>query len=262
MAMPKKYTIRDMQQWASYKGGKCLSKEYWNVHTKLTWMCASGHTWDAIPNRIRDGQWCPVCNGKQKGTIEQMQAVAAGRGGKCISKTYINANTRLEWECIKGHTWKSTAGCIKYGQWCPHCYGNAKLTIEKMQQIAKERGGKCISKKYINKDTHLKWQCAEGHTWRSTPGSIMKAKSWCPVCAKTKMTKGVHSTEEMDRVAKERKGKLLSKKYVNVDTPLKWQCARGHVWKASPYNVVRKGSWCGKCRGMDRRTKYKYMVKI
>ena len=38
-----------------------------------------------------------------------------------------------------------------------------KISIEEMQEIARKRGGKCLSKKYINAHTKLEWQCANGH---------------------------------------------------------------------------------------------------
>ena len=227
-------------------------------------MCAQGHTWDAFAFKIRQGVWCPVCSrASRKGTIEQMRAIAMERGGKCLSKVYVHKDIRLEWKCKSGHVWKSTANSVKRGSWCPYCYGNVKHTIQEMKQLAKGRGGKCLSKKYINKETNLKWKCAEGHVWRAKPGSIIHQESWCPVCARKKMgNKGKkHTLEEMYRVAKQRKGKCLSKKFVNVNMLLKWQCARGHVWKARPVQVLNQGSWCGKCRSIDRSTKHKYHQK-
>ena len=56
-----------------------------------------------------------------------------------------------------------------------------KLTIELMQNIAKSRNGKCISKKYININTKLKWKCNNNHIWDATPKSI-KQGNWCKIC--------------------------------------------------------------------------------
>ena len=57
-----------------------------------------------------------------------------------------------------------------------------KLTIEEMYEIAKARGGKCLSTKYVNSNTNLDWECAEGHQWSATPGNV-KAGKWCKVCS-------------------------------------------------------------------------------
>jgi len=56
-----------------------------------------------------------------------------------------------------------------------------KVTIEEMQEIAKERKGKCLSSKYIDSKTKLKWKCEKGHTWETLP-TIVKRGSWCPIC--------------------------------------------------------------------------------
>ena len=261
--MPARFTIKDMQVWASDKGGKCLSKHYWSTEKKLTWMCAKAHTWDAFPSVISQGSWCPTCSGKRKGTIEGMRAIAQERGGLCLSKIYIHKDIKLDWQCKNRHFWKSTANSVKRGSWCPYCYGNVKHTVLEMQQIAKSRGGKFLSKKYINKETPHKWKCDEGHVWNATPGSITHQKSWCPICARKRMgNKGnKYTIEDMRRIAKERKGKCLSKKYINVDTVLRWKCARGHIWYARPIQVRNHNSWCGKCRYIDKSTKHKYHLK-
>ena len=57
-----------------------------------------------------------------------------------------------------------------------------KLTIKEMRQIAKERGGKCLSTKYVNVHTKLLWECSEGHQWKAKPSNI-KRGSWCRKCA-------------------------------------------------------------------------------
>lgn len=57
-----------------------------------------------------------------------------------------------------------------------------KYTIEDMQEIAKKRGGKCLSNEYINCKAHLEWQCENEHIWEAIPDSIINNKTWCPHC--------------------------------------------------------------------------------
>jgi len=47
--------------------------------------------------------------------------------------------------------------------------------------------------------------------------------------------------------AKDNGGKCLSTEYNNRLTHLKWQCKQGHIWTASPHNVLNKNQWCPKC---------------
>ena len=78
----------------------------------------------------------------------------------------------------------------------------AKLTNEEMQEIAKKKGGKCLSTVYVNDRTKLKWQCEKGHKWEATPHGI-KRGTWCPYCAgRRKVT-----IEEMQELT-EKKGQM------------------------------------------------------
>ena len=105
--------------------------------------------------------------------IQKIKKHALKKGGKCLSDHFENAKTKLLWQCEKGHQWESTIqSVVGSGSWCPVCAKNIRLTIEEMQAIAKERGGKCLSTEYINTNTKLLWECVHGHQWESTPLSI------------------------------------------------------------------------------------------
>ncbi len=63
-----KHTLDEIIRLALERGGKCLSEELKSVHKKLIWECAKGHQWEATPNHIRMGTWCPKCVRKMKTT--------------------------------------------------------------------------------------------------------------------------------------------------------------------------------------------------
>ena len=54
---------------------------------------------------------------------------------------------------------------------------------------------------------------------------------------------------DMKKAAQFRGGKCLSKKMTkgDLDTQLEWQCAEGHVFKASPRLILLGGHWCPEC---------------
>ena len=123
--------LKAMKDLAKKRGGFCLSQQYLNARTKLKWKCREGHVWKAIPDSIKRGSWCPKCANKLKAnkrrlTIEEMQKIAEKKGGKCISTNYVNAKTKLIWECNIGHTWRAIPANIKKGHWCPICARNKK----------------------------------------------------------------------------------------------------------------------------------------
>lgn len=179
--IPKR-TLAEMQELATKQGGRCLSDKYIDSNTKLLWKCSNGHKWQMRPSDVKKGHWCPYCGKVAKGTIEDMQKIAEGQGGSCLSKEYINTSTKLLWECHQGHRWSASPRNVKSGKWCPYCAGKAKRTVEDMRRIAKERGGRFLSKTYINVDTKYLWECAEGHQWKTTPSEIERGR-WCPECS-------------------------------------------------------------------------------
>ena len=248
-ASPQKEEFLKIQEIARKRNGECLSNGYVNSKTKMRFRCEHGHEWEVESNKIKSGQWCPICAGNLRSTIEEMQEIAKSRNGECLSTEYVNARTKLKWKCEHGHEWESVPDSIKQGTWCPECAGNAnnarakkrRLGIEEMQELAKSRNGICLSSEYVNANTKLKWKCEHGHEWEATPSSI-KSGSWCPICAGT-----IKSTiEEMQEIARQHKGKCLSTEYVNAHTRLKWKCEYGHEWEAKP-NHIKSGSWCPRC---------------
>jgi REP element-mobilizing transposase RayT len=238
----RKDTIEEMRKIAEERGGKCLSNKYVNATTPLLWECAEGHQWKAVPYSIKNGTWCRKCKGLEKSTIEDMQKIAEERGGKCLSETYFDIFTPLQWECSEGHRWEAQPSNVKRGTWCRICAHNRRRdTMEDMRKIAEKRGGKCLSTTYANSITPLVWECEKGHRWEARPSNVKRGE-WCAVCSgKAKMT-----LDEMRKIAEERGGKCLSDGYINRKNKLLWECREGHRWEAQP-GVIKFGQWCPEC---------------
>jgi ribosomal protein L44E len=52
--------------------------------------------------------------------------------------------------------------------------------------------------------------------------------------------------EDMNRLAINRNGTCILLKYINMRTPLTWECEECHRWDAKS-NEVRNGTWCPYC---------------
>jgi len=265
--MRKKLTIAEMHKIAEARGGKCLSSEYVNNSTKLEWECVRGHQWEAVPNSIKQGSWCPVCGRERtnqtmeakKLTMGEMQKIAASKGGIFLSKIYKGVKYKHSWECSVGHQWEATPDNIKRGRWCPKCVGK-NATIADMQAIAEAKGGRCLSSEYVKSQTKLQWECAEGHQWEAVPNSIKQGR-WCPKCGDISMAQKQKLTiEEMQVIAESRGGKCLSSEYVSAHTKLQWECAEGHQWAATPAHI-KTGTWCPDC-GRDRTNQALEGIKL
>ncbi|WKZ37822.1 MAG: hypothetical protein QY332_07725 [Anaerolineales bacterium] len=145
------------------------------------------HIWKARPDAIIRGHWCKKCSAqnianRKKLGIEEMRGIAERKGGKCLSDIYVDAHTKLLWECSKGHRWLAKPASVKRGAWCRICSGSSTLSIQEMRKLARSRGGKCLSKKYHDNKTPLEWQCSSGHRWYAKPNSI-KNGQWCAECS-------------------------------------------------------------------------------
>lgn len=229
------------------KGGQCLSLQYYNSKTKLKVECREGHRWDVIQASLKRGHWCPVCAGQEKLKIEDLNSIATSRGGKCLSKIYVNANNLMKWSCKKGHEWQATAGRIKSGSWCLKCAGTEKLTLSVFQEIALERKGKCLSLNYKNANSKLEWECSEGHKWAARANHV-KRGSWCRICRMAEGTKKRSlSIDNMKQLAIEFNGKCLSIEYINTKSKLNWECDKGHQFEKTPAEV-KKDHWCPNCK--------------
>jgi hypothetical protein len=226
------------------KGGEWVFGIYRNSLSKIKIKCQNGHVWETTIGSILAKHWCPECAGHTHYSIEQMRDFAKEKGGKCLSDEFINSQTPLLWECEKRHQWRAISNnIINQGTWCPKCAGKARHTIEEMQEIAQERGGKCVSEIYNNMRTHLLWECKKGHRWESTASDIIFEGVWCQKCAnKIPFTIGM-----MREAAQKRGGKCLSEIYVNMHTALLWECENGHRWEAEPVNITHHNCWCPKC---------------
>ena len=55
----------------------------------------------------------------------------------------------------------------------------------KIKKIALQKGGFCLSNKYINLNSKVKLKCKEGHIWSTVPNSILNRGSWCAMCNAT-----------------------------------------------------------------------------
>jgi hypothetical protein len=176
---------------AKLRGGICLATEYRGMRQYYAFRCAKGHEWSTTgENILAVKNWCPHCAhaalGKQlqlTDGLDRLRAAALAKGGECLSKEYLGQAQRYRFRCSKGHEWETAGQNVLYGYWCRKCFfENTRDGIEKMHEIARARGGRCLSTKYVTSHHKLTWECHRGHVWRTTPATV-KQGCWCPTCA-------------------------------------------------------------------------------
>ena len=135
----------------------------------------------------------------------------------------------------------------------------ANSKLEEMKQLARSRGGVCLSSAFISVNLDLEWQCSEGHIWSAPPqrikGTPKKKGTWCKKCFEQRNYGSQEKLVECQKIAESRGGKCLSTVYEGIMKHLSWQCAQGHIWQAAPNNVKNNGTWCRKCSWPLKYTK-------
>jgi hypothetical protein len=198
-AHKKRLTLDEVRTLAARRGGECVTDRYLNTRTKLRWRCAAGHEWEAAPGQVKAGQWCPHCAHVARLSLDAMVEIASSRGGRCLSNEYVNVEMHLRWKCEAGHQWTATPASIRSGKWCPYCAHNRRLELKAMQRLARRRGGKCPSTKYINSGHPLLWECKRRHRWMATPSNVRggsrKRGTWCLECYNAGSARKIRSRE-------------------------------------------------------------------
>ena len=133
-----------------------------------------------------------------------------------------------------------------------------KNYLEELRAIARSHGGECLSEAYIDRLSKLTFQCHKGHIWQTTATAIKHARAWCPIC---RYEKSRYSLDDLHDIAAKHGGKCLATEYKLMRTKVEWQCAKGHVWKASG-SQVRHGSWCKQCADNRMRLTIEQMHKL
>ena len=176
--------LQNIKNFSITKNGVCLSNEYIGFYDLLDFKCnICFYMWQDTSINVRKGRWCPSCTGRLPITIEKFQKIAKEKNGICLSTVYISSKEKLDFFCnICPYKFSMTPSSLWRGDWCPKCGGTLKLTIEEFQQIAKDRGGECLSTEYVNSKTKLLFQCKnKDEPFWSRPDQI-KEGSWCPHC--------------------------------------------------------------------------------
>ncbi len=249
--MRTKRTIENARSMAKSHGGECISKQYVSSHSHLSWLCSEGHGWSASYANISRGRWCPICSRKKRGikrrgTLENLQLLAANRGGKCLSENYELSNVPVEWQCAFGHKWFARTNSVRRGSWCPRCAGVQRKGLDDLKELAAARGGECLSQNYQNSFTKLSWRCKSGHIFRSSPHSI-RSGHWCSKCGLAEAAEKIKNASKaaLERVVLSKEGQILSE-FKGVRRKIKIRCGEGHVWHPTATSVMR-GSWCPIC---------------
>lgn len=251
--------LQRLHEHARQRGLECLDTHWTKMNARYRLRCANGHEFDLHASCIMvKTAHCEVCRNQ-----ERMQAIvdmATAKGGQCLETQYLGSSARYRFVCAQGHKW--TADPIRMrgkDAWCPHC---AKIDrskrrvlvdgLERLQCMATQRGGQCLSDAYMGTTAHYRMQCALGHQWQTT-GSDLLGGSWCKYCAALEDGKRktlVDGLERVQQAAQAKGGVCLTTAYLGSQANYQFRCSRGHEWQMKFWDA-NQGQWCTQCTRED-----------
>ena len=241
-------------------GHKLLDTEWRGWNALYRFRCAHGHeasrTGSHASRFLVD---CPKCRDAEK--LARLQQVARQAGGECLSDTYAGRSTTYRFRCGLGHEFEARASKILEGSWCKHC---ARLRqnqavrdpngLSRLQQLARQRGGACLSHTYTRLADKYHFRCANGHEW-STSGQEVARGAWCGLCAYEARSEAYLRKDglaALHQIAQSHSGQCLADHYGGANARYRFRCENGHEWETKGARVLR-GGWCATCANERRR---------
>jgi len=167
-------------------------------------------------------------------------------GYKLLSTMYESIHNKLIVQCPKDHVYKVTLADFGQGKRCPYCAGTIKHSIKylKNKTAIIAPGYKLLSNVYVNSHTNLEFRCNKDHIFKMSWSNFNAGKR-CGDCSGNKKLTYEFIKEQVPVLAKGYK--LLSIKYINARSKLKFRCDKGHEYKSAWY-VFNKGHRCPECQ--------------
>lgn len=238
-------------------GGECLDKEYLASNLKMKFKCIDNHEWEARPNDIKRGTWCPSCrSNKTENLVRQFFETVFDQPFKAASPDWLIITGERKM-IIDGYN-KSLKIAFEYHgiqhyQYTPHFHDKQNKSLkeqqirdERVRTLAVQNKVKLVEIKYIT----------DGYTKEDFVNymkSVIEDNLGVEVTAQhldkfNELPFASSKLNELRAIAKSMKGECLSTKYIGTHSKVKWRCQEGHEWE-SVAKSVKKGHWCPYCNG-------------
>jgi hypothetical protein len=269
-AEAQSYTIEEMRAIAKTFGGECLSDAYKGVFEPLFWRCANGHEFQRQPALLTKSNplkrtWCPYCSGVNH-SENMCRAVVEAAYGATFANVYPGdwlRNVRGRKMQLDGYCADLKLAFEYHGQQHFEVVDifNDEESLETRQMddatkvaLCREHGiglvvigplpAAGMDLESIEAHVRSAFEQSGVHLPRVDSAALGERANYY---SRSKL-------QELQDVAKERGGDLLSTVYKTMNTPMRWRCGCGNTWDATAGSVVYGGSWCSDCAGCTVKT--------
>lgn len=169
-----------------------------NAHSHVPVICNNcGYNWvTPITSHINQRTGCPSCSGKARWTMERFLQCAHDVHDynfdySQIKPEDLGSNSNIPITCMNcGYSWKPILSDHIRGHGCPKCYGNARWTLERLLEKAKEVHGEIYDYSLVTSEhikccnSHIPVICNIcGYDWEPPIDAHINRKTGCPNCA-------------------------------------------------------------------------------
>ena len=234
------------------------NQEYTKTKDNYVYICNKHGEYKQTWQNHKEGKGCREC-GLERVKIKNAKTdkcylqECKQKGLDLPIEPYVNNIKKIRHKCSKGHIYEQTPRDHLRGSGCPYCSGQAKRVDKEYYLVqCKERGYDLPIEKYINSKTPINHKCKQGHVYKQTPNAHLSGNG-CPKC------KGNYKRTPRDYYdeCKDKGYDIPIEYFVDVKTPIKHKCSKGHVYKQRP-SVHLQGQGCPKCR----RASYNYYYNL
>lgn len=256
---------------------------------KVWWCCEKSHEWQATVKSRVEGAGCPVCANRtvQKGVNDlatthpelAKQWHPTKNGSLTPEMVTFGTIKKVWWRCEADHVWEARVDSRVLGNGCPVCANkvivpgvNDLFTFYPLlaAQWDREKNGALRPDQvspYSNR--RVWWRCELGHEWHCVIAHRTMNGSDCPYCTGRSVLTGFNDLQTLiPEIARDWHPALngaLTPELVTAGSAKKvwWQCAYGHVWKASiASRTGQRKHGCPACAGKVKYAKQRYYEAI
>ena len=166
---------------------------------------------------------------------------------------YVNNHTKVLCLCKKcGHSWYAVPNALLQGYGCPKCAGNIKKSNEDFcRELSKISPNIEPLEPYKNSKTAILCKCKVcGNEWMVTPNNLLSKKHQCPQCSHTNrgLLRRKTNTDFKKELSIINPNIIPLDSYTTSQRKIRCQCKKcGHIWTATPNNLLDKHSCCPQC---------------
>lgn len=164
-----------MTRAAAELGWRSLTQGWSGYHSDYLFECSCGHRFEKFASQMLYGNTPAGCTHCNKDCLaSRWYAVGEKKGGVLVGRVFGGLRERYRLKCAQGHEWDIEGRKVAAGHWCPECArvagAKARLLkdgLQRLADVAKARGGRCLSSEYTGVRGRYEFACGQGHRWEA-----------------------------------------------------------------------------------------------